>query len=268
MTSGSQPGAVVCGGLGLGEVLRRIGVERGDCLLVHSDITSLLEANLTVPSIIGQLLDALGNEGTLVLPTFNFGWCDGAGFDHRRTPSQMGLLTEWARRDPRFVRTAHPVYSFAVAGRRQADFMVYDQPNAYGVGSGFDIVHNLDGKILAMGLPWSQSMTFFHYIEEQERVPYRYFKPFAGRYRDTVGKLTKREYFLYVRNLETGVETYLEDAERHFLENGFAKETQSLGTRFILVGAKELYEESAKELRLNPQFLHRINTADLAKPMG
>jgi len=199
MTPAGNSDVVGATGSGLTNVLRSIGVESGDCLLVHSDVTSLLESDLTVPRIIDQLLDLIGDEGTLALPTFNFGWCNGEGFDYRRTPSQMGLLTEWARRHPRFVRTAHPVYSFAVAGRRQADFTAYDRPNAYGVGSGFDVVYSLGGKILVMGLPWRASMTFFHYVEEQERVSYRYFKPFAGMYRDAGGKVTKREYFLYVR---------------------------------------------------------------------
>jgi aminoglycoside 3-N-acetyltransferase len=267
MTLEANSGVVGPIGSDLADTVRSIGVESGDCLLVHSNVTTLLESDLTIPSIIDQLLDVIGDNGTLVLPTFNFGWCDGNGFDYRRTPSQTGLLTEWARRDPRFVRTAHPVYSFAVAGRRQADFTAYDCPSAYGVGSGFDVVHDLGGKILVIGLPWSASFTFFHYIEEQERVSYRYFKPFAGMYRDGGGKVTRREYFLYVRDLEAGVETYLDDAERHFLAKDLAQEAESMRTRFILVEARDLYKETAKQLRLNPQFLHRIKSTRIVNEL-
>jgi len=247
------------------DVLRSLGVDSGDSLIVHSNISSLLESDMTVPGIIKQLFEAVGDEGTLAFPNFNFGWCEGKGFDYRRTPSEMGFLTEWARRDSRFVRTAHPVYSFSVAGRGQADFTGYDGPNAYGIGSGFDVLHRLGGKILVMGLPWDQSMTFFHYVEEQQRVPYRYFKPFVGMYCDAEGEVSKREYFLYVRDLEAGVETYLEDAERHFLEKGLAREAESMETRFILVSATDLYRETVEQLLVNPSFLHRIDTAGRPK---
>ena len=243
----------------LSDAFSKLGVEQGDCLLVHSDITALLHAGLTPRQIIEQLLDAIGDEGTLILPTFHLNWCDGEGFDYRRTPSKMGLITEWARRDPRFVRTAHPIYSFVVTGKSKNEFTRYDHPSGYGVGSGFDIVRLLDGKILVIGMDWQHSMTFMHYIEERQRVSYRYYKAFAGKYRDDTGVLTNREYFLYVRDLDAGVTTYLRDAEHFFIERGIAKEHQALGTRFTLVSADCLTEKTIEQLEINPGFLHRID---------
>ncbi len=138
---------------------------------------------------------------------------------------------------------------------------MYDNPSAYGVGSVFHILHQLDGKILVIGLPWQQSMTFVHYVEEQLQIPYRYFKAFPGRYRDATGEISEREYFLYVRNEEMGVETYVHDAERHFLEEGLAIEVTALNTRFTIVSARTLYDETIEQLRRNPYFLHRIEAA-------
>jgi len=241
--------------------LRNLGVKKGDCLLVHSNITALLHAGLNPRQIIEQLLCAIGDDGTLILPTFHLSWCDGEDFDYRRTPSRMGLLTELARRDPRFVRTTHPIYSFVVTGKSKNEFTSYDHPSGYGIGSGFDIVHRLNGKILVIGLEWEQTMTFMHYIEEKHRVSYRYYKPFTGKYRDDTGVLTNREYFLYVRDLDAGVTTYLRDAEHFFIEQGIAKEHQALGTRFTLVNADCLTEKTIEQLEINPGFLHRIDAS-------
>jgi len=68
--------------------------------------------------------------------------------------------------------------------------------------------------------------------------------------------------------LEAGVETYLDDTERHFLAKGLARDAESMETSFILVRARDLYEETAEQLRVNPQFLHRINSNGFVKPLG
>ena len=62
------------------------------------------------------LLEAVGPSGTLIAPTFNFGFTRGEPFDARATPSKMGAITELVRTDPRATRVAHPIYSFAVIG--------------------------------------------------------------------------------------------------------------------------------------------------------
>ena len=238
-----------------------MAINRGDCLLVHSDITPLLRGGATVGGIIDGLLKAIGPDGTLVLPTFNFEWCSKGEFDHSRTPSTTGLLSEVARRDSRFVRTLHPIYSFVVSGRQQDEFLSYDHPSGYGVGSGFETLHRLGGKIMVIGLSWQDSMTFVHYVEQQENVPYRYHKRFEGWYRDSTGTTTRREYFHFVRDLQAGVVTHLHDAERHFFRSGLARECDALGTRITIIEANVLYEETVKQLRLDPEFLHRSNTS-------
>ena len=66
-------------------------------------------------------------------------------------------------------------------------------------------------------------MTFYHYIEEMNKVTYRYHKQFLGSYVDLNGIIEDRTYSLYVRDLDAGVETWLHPCEKMLWENSFYK---------------------------------------------
>ena len=54
-------------------------------------------------------------------------------------------------------------------------FKNIDNISAYSRSSPFGLIHKLNGKIGILDLEEQTSMTFYHYIEEQEQVSYRYF---------------------------------------------------------------------------------------------
>jgi len=166
------------------------GVLEGDLLLLHSNIKRTLRAGrklgvrISPLDILESFLLALGDEGTLIVPLFNFEFCEGAPFDIRNTPSQMGILTEKARNHNGVIRTGHPV----------------DNYNAYGKDSPFAIIKSLGGKIGVLNLPGNESMTFYHHVEEMEKVKYRYHKEFSGSYINFNGILRGRQGYIKERN--------------------------------------------------------------------
>jgi aminoglycoside 3-N-acetyltransferase len=194
---------------------RSSGIERGDILLLHSRISGTVRTylkqgiRLTAEDILDSFLNAIGESGTLLVPLFNFGFAKGEPFDIRSTPSQMGALTEAARIHPDSVRTGHPIYSFAIIGKKSDIFKNIDNYSGYGKDSPFGVLHELGGTIAILDLPDQNSMTFYHYVEEMNRVPYRYQKEFTGLYTDFDGNTEIRKYGLYVRNLEQGVKTHV-----------------------------------------------------------
>jgi aminoglycoside 3-N-acetyltransferase len=197
----------------LAEAWRQAGLREGDLVLIHSSISrtlrSLREAGVDAgpEAVLESFRHAVGPDGTLVLPLFNFDFADGEPFDIRHTPSQMGALTEAARTSPEAVRTGHPIYSFAVLGRRADEFRGVVNRSGYGADSPFGIIHRLGGKIAVLDLPDVNSMTFYHYVEELEAVPYRYHKEFSGTYVDADGASAERTFSLFVRDLAQGVVT-------------------------------------------------------------
>jgi len=140
---------------------------------------------------------------------FNFEFTNGVAFDLRNTPSHMGVLTEVARKRRNTIRTGHPIYSFAVIGRKSDIFVGVNNYSGYGEDSPFGILRRLNGKIAVLDIEENNSMTFHHHVEELSEVRYRYSKKFTGKYIDHLGLEIKKTYAIYVRNLGMGVETSL-----------------------------------------------------------
>ena len=205
---------------------RSAGVEQGDTLLVHSSISRTLRRVVKMggkadPTIIVEsFLRALGEQGTLIAPLFNFEFTQGVPFDIRESKSAMGSFTETVRKWPGAVRTGHPIYSFSAVGKNSQLFSGVENFSGYGADSPFAIIHKLGGKIGVIDLPDQHSMTFYHYVEEANNVPYRYHKKFIGDYTGSDGIKVKREFGLFVRDIEKGVLTKVDPMGEILWEKG------------------------------------------------
>lgn len=192
----------------------RCGLEKGDLVLVHSSLKRLLLqlknkfGEIATPKMVyDSLINVLGDEGTLVLPLYNFDFPKTKYFNFNDTPSQMGLLTEIGRTQIHAVRTGHPIYSFSVVGKLSNEFKGIDNKSGYGFDSPFSKLLELNGKIAVIGLDDQRSMTSYHFVEEHNFVDYRYFKDFTGTYIDEYNNEKIKTYSLFVRDIEKGIKT-------------------------------------------------------------
>jgi aminoglycoside 3-N-acetyltransferase len=234
----------------------KAGVAKGDMLLLHSNTQATLRRlkkqgfKMDVETILDSFLYALGEEGTLLLPLFNFEFCTGKPFDIRTTPSHMGALTETGRLRAGAVRTGNPMYSFAVLGARSARFREVDNFSGYGADSPFGILHREDGKIAILDLPDQHSMTFYHYVEESTSVDYRFHKRFSAPYTDSDGEVSDRTYGLFVRKLDQGVVTHVEPMGEILWAKGLYSGDRPLtGCGLRVISAHALYDEVASVIR-------------------
>lgn len=244
----------------LTEEFRASGVEAGDTLLVHSSYKSLGEVEGGPRTVIDALLAALGADGTLIMPTFNFDFCGGATFDVRETPSKMGVLTELVRTDPASRRIGHPIYSFAVLGRRAEECAAIENVSSYGADSLFGRLRDWNGKIMVIGLAYNDSMTFFHHVEEMEGCAYRYMKTFVGPYVDASGHVGERTATMFVRDMDRGVETMVDPMGELLVAQGVIQTRRVGDAKVSLMSARAVYEETARLLTDEPGLLYRISS--------
>lgn len=209
------------------ESWRSAGLEPGDLVLVQSSLMkTFIKFHrshgrwLSPREVLDSFLATVGDNGTLLLPLFNYDFTRGVPFDMRTTTSHMGVLTEAARMHPAAVRTGHPIYSFAAIGADAGAFREVDNYSGHGEDSPFAMVLELGGKIAALNLPDSQSMTFYHYVEETVGVGYRFLKEFTGRYTNMTGETSERSYALFVRDLARGTVTHVDPAGELMWEKG------------------------------------------------
>jgi len=231
------------------------GICLGDTLLLHSDLRRLIYNYskrgllITLSEILDSFKETLGEEGTLILPTFNFNFIHGHTFDIINTNSETGLLSEFARKLNIGIRTNHPVYSFYVIGRHEKLFKSLNNVCAYCEYSPFGLLKKLNGKIAVLGLDDQNCMTFYHHIEEMNRVNYRYSKEFSGTVIYENRLTLQKTISIYVRNLDKGVVTNLNPAGELLWKNGLYHGFRpSEGTGMRVINAQEMFDFVTTEI--------------------
>ncbi len=237
---------------------RGIGVAEGDTLLVHSSYKSFGPMDGGPQTVIHALETALDPEGTLIMPTFNFDFNKGQPWDVRSTPSKMGVLTELVRLDPRAKRVFHPFYSFAILGKHAEMLGSLRYKSSYERNSVFGKLRDLDGKIMVIGLSYTNSMTFFHHIEQMEGVDYRFLKQFTGQVTDWDGTTRTDTFEMLVRDIDKGVITEVNPMGELMEQAGVIKSARIGEADVKLMKANEVYAFTAREMRRDPHLLYRI----------
>jgi aminoglycoside N3'-acetyltransferase len=192
----------------LDAALQAVGVRAGDGLLIHSAMHPLGKPEGGLEMVLRALKDAVGLDGTLVVPAFNFGFARGEDYDPYATPSKdMGAFAEYTRVQDKVLRTMHPLQSVAVWGEHAVEFSGLDTCSAFDDGSVFDRMLQLDFKLLLLGAD-IQAASIVHYSEQRAEVPYRYWKDFTGKVKHN-GQWFTKTYPMFVRDMDVKPELRL-----------------------------------------------------------
>lgn len=189
-------------------ILEKIrNIDKGDLIYVISDVLELAKKSrlngekFDAQIFLQSIMKKVGTEGTILVPTFNWDFCKGKTFDYRHTPGKTGALGNAALKNNEFIRTKHPIYSFAVWGKRQDEILSIDVEDSFGKDTIFDYLYKNHAKAFVIGLNALDGLTMVHYIEQIVGVPYRYLKVFEGKYIDAQGIEQTKKASMYVRDL-------------------------------------------------------------------
>jgi aminoglycoside N3'-acetyltransferase len=152
------------------EQLLALGVPHGGVLLVHTSFRQVRPVEGGPEGLIRALREALGPEGTLVMPSMSGD--DDQVFDAARTPTEdMGVLAEAFWRMPGVLRSDSP-HAFAAVGPRAREITA---PHSVFVPHGLDSpvgrVYEMDGQVLLLGVG-HDSNTTIHLAENLANVSY------------------------------------------------------------------------------------------------
>ncbi len=173
--------------------LGKIGVRRGDILLVHTSLSSLGWVCGGPVAVIQALIEAVGSAGTIVMPAHsaqitnpeNWGmppvpkeWiapikASMPPFDARTTPTRnMGAVAELFRSWPGAARSHHPSASFAALGPLAGEITrEHALEDPLGERSPLGTLYRLDARIILIGVDFNRC-TALH-LAEQRRWPDR-----------------------------------------------------------------------------------------------
>jgi len=154
--------------------LKKIGIKQGDIILVHSSLKKIGFVIGGANTVIDAILEVIGTEGTLVIPTFPLTGnmlqlCERKNyvFDYKTTPTYLGSIpSEFLKRDG-ICRSIHPTHSISALGKyaKEITNTHHIGNRTYGENSPWAKLIELNGKILGIGisLAWT---TQYHHVED------------------------------------------------------------------------------------------------------
>jgi aminoglycoside 3-N-acetyltransferase len=157
--------------------LHTLGLVEGMDVLVHTSLSSFGFVQGGADAVIDALLQAVGAQGTVLVPTLTGSEALSAQnpprFDPRQTPCWTGRIPETFRRRPEAIRSLHPTHSVAAIGARARDLTVGHEYaiTPCGPDSPYGRLAASGGYILLLGVTHNVNTTF-HHVEESVGVPY------------------------------------------------------------------------------------------------
>ncbi len=235
--------------------LHAINLEQGRVVMVHTSLSKMGYVCGGAQTVIEALIDVVGEDGTIMMPTQSWKNLDPESgvhwtvpkeywqiirnnwpaYDKKITPTNtMGAVAEMFRHWPGTQRSDHPARSVAAWGKH-AEYLVknHDLSNIFGDGSPIGKLYELDGMVLLIGVGYDKN-TSLHLADVRADYP---------------GKHNCREHSAVMeggRRIWKEYETLFVDGE-DFVQIGEAFE-QTCSVNKSMIGNAELRLMSQKKL--------------------
>lgn len=193
------------------KLLETAQVKQGDIIDVASDLLSVmlrlreLHERFDANMLLDALKEAVGEDGTVLIRTFNWDFCHGVPFHYKTTPSQVGSLGNIALKRSDFKRTKHALYSWCVWGKEQEFLTEIDPQDSFGDESIFAFLEDHNATLLRIGNTQVAGPTNIHRAEQRAKNPRRYMKYFTGQYTGSDGICMEKTYSMFVGDLEYNI---------------------------------------------------------------
>jgi len=207
----------------LRSLLDELGVARGETIYLAIDMARLPLPHWPVALnrnairdredrlcafLFEHIMEALGPHGTLLVGTFSYS-CGNPEipFVVEETRSEIGPFTNWVRQQSQSIRSLHPIFSVAGIGPNAADILTNTGGAAFGPCSPFGRLAPHRARFVNLGIPFRQSLTYVHHLEQCYGCNHRYHKIFSGVVVQN-GQKVKREFLGYMRwrGVDAGVD--------------------------------------------------------------
>lgn len=201
------------------EALEKVGVAQGQTIMVHTSLSNLGFVCGGAQIVIEALLESVGENGTIMMPTQSWKNMDPTAGVHWEEPEEwwqairdnwpaydkditptntMGAVAEMFRRWPGTLRSDHPARSVAANGKN-ATYLTenHDLSNIFGEGSPVGKLYELDGYVLLIGVGYDKN-TSLHLADERAAYPGKHLSKESSAIREGGKRVWKTYETLYV----------------------------------------------------------------------
>ena len=162
------------------------GITKGDLIIVHSSMIGLKPCGVKPEEVINSLLDLIGSEGTLAMPTHPYFKENLTGKEYinkdlsnlvlnyypDETFAWTGIIPNILLTYPKVIRSRHPINTLAALGPLSEKMMQNNisgyKPLPNGENSSWKFCADHNAKIIGLGIDLTHSLTMVHTAEDTE----------------------------------------------------------------------------------------------------
>ncbi|MCR2074843.1 AAC(3) family N-acetyltransferase [Campylobacter lari] len=237
--------------------MQNLDIKKGDILYIHSEIFNfgipVINLHDLQKNIIDCFFEVVGNEGTILMPTFTYSFCNNRVYDKLNSKTKIGVLNEFFRKLPGVKRTNDPLFSFAVKGAKEKLFLK-ETNSCFGENSVFDILTQQNAKLVLFGGRYVDH-SYIHYIEEYIKVSYRFYKNFSGEIIDEEGNKTHKSIMYYCRHLDINSEISINSVLKMLIRDNNIRSENFANAEISIINIKKFFESGIKLLTKNEKAL-------------
>ncbi len=238
--------------------LEKIGLKRGMTVYVHSSMRSFGYVNGGSNSVINSILNLVGDEGTVVMPTFTH---KTDVFDPENTKSWTGVISENLRMKENAVRSIHPTHSVTAFGLL-AKKITKDHEKSKAPFDEKSPFHKLaleESYVLMLG---TENNSMIHYVQNKVEFPNLFLKEdyeLKCKINDKIKIIKTKMHdpngsikYIYKGNVCTDVQFLVNMyKDRKFDENGYMKTVKIGNAVCHLINTQDFVREATNYLANN-----------------
>jgi len=216
--------------------LKKVNIKNIKNLYVTSNLSAIgrikLDKNKKLKLIFESMVETIDKNYSIFSPAASMNLCNtDIIFDPNKTPSfKMGPFSEFLRNKKGSIRSLHPYWSICCNGKNK-NLLKTTSRHAYGVGSPWSSMLNLDTYQLNIGINPERAVTLIHHIETIVGVPYRYNKEFTQPI-NKKNKIKIEKFYLSTRFKNLDIQKRKKLNEHFFKEMKKKKKLNYYKTKF------------------------------------
>jgi aminoglycoside 3-N-acetyltransferase len=166
-------------------VFRNMGIEDGDVVFIHSSWNEFYNYQGSPETFIDLLLGLIGEQGTLLMPSYPLLKNKNGVFSIKTTPTAAGLLPEIFRKYKRIERSLdyHSVAAFGRLARYMTESHIHSE-TSWDENSPYYKLAEVKAKVFSIGLGKHHVGTIMHCADSILRKENKYFGQFFKKNAD------------------------------------------------------------------------------------
>ena len=207
--------------------------------------------------ILDTIIEFVGNQGTIICPTFTFEFPKTKIFNIKKSNSDLGYFENFFLRQKNIVRSAHPVFSIAVLGKKK-EIIKPCGSFSFGMNSPFGNFMRYNVKFLNIGIKWIDTCTYLHHLEHLNGINHRFYKPIKGKIIFNNKKSKTDIFYNPVRFMKLKSKKAEYKIEKYLKKNFIIKDIKDK-IYCSCIKTKDIHELVLKILQKNPSYFMSKN---------